>query len=422
MVEDNTRAGTQRRNIAGNRRDKTMISRAVLTVLLASLLARPIAAQAPEPGDQPPAQQKPDKVAEEAAQKAATQAAEIAATQAAEQAAEKAAERAVQKAAEEAAQKAAIQKERPDQWRGPTTVEFIVFVIDIDNINGAAQTFSANVFIALQWKDERLATDGWATRQMPLEEIWNPRVLLANEGGVVRTTMPRIVEVEPDGTVTYRQRYVGPLSQPLRLSDFPLDQHRFVIQFVAPGYHPYELKFVPSPVPEDPSLVGGGIADLLSLPDWNIIEHQILARPYEPVENLSVAGFAFEFTAKRYFLYYLWQLIVPLSVIVAMSWAAFWIDHTQTGAQIGVATSSVLTMIAYRFVVAGLLPRLPYMTRMDYFVLGSTLLVFLALVQVLLTFQLSRSNRRETARKIYLVSRVAFPAAFVLLLTGSLLV
>jgi hypothetical protein len=113
-------------------------------------------------------------------------------------------------------------------------------------------------------------------------------------------------------------------------------------------------------------------------------------------------------------------LIVPLLVLVAMSWAAFWIDPSQTGAQIGVATSSVLTMIAYRFVVAGLLPRLPYRTRMDYFVLGSTLLVFLAMVEVIPTSQLNRRERLGPALRVDLVSRVVFPVLVLLVFVGSL--
>ena len=105
-------------------------------------------------------------------------------------------------------------------------------------------------------------------------------------------------------------------------------------------------------------------------------------------------------------------------VVVAMSWTAFWIDPSLSGSQISVATSSTLTLIAYRFVVAALLPRLPYMTRMDYFTLGGTLLVFLALVEVVLTAYLANRNRIERARSIDRFARFAFPAVFIMLLLG----
>jgi hypothetical protein len=336
---------------------------------------------------------------------------------AAEKAMEKAAEKAVEKAEEIAAEKAELKAKRPDEWKGPTQVHFLVFVIDIDNIDGAAQSFAANIFVSLRWKDERLAQETASLRQMSLDQVWNPRVVLVNEGGIVRTSMPEVVEVSPDGTVTYRQRYYGPLSQPLKLSQFPMDQHRFTIRFAAAGYRSEELDFVPEADIRGTKITGGGISGELSLPDWTILEHQIAPNPYEPVKGLLVPGFTFEFIAKRSFPYYLWQVVVPLLLIVMMSSTVFWIDPTNVGSQIGIATSSIFTLIAYRFVMAGLLPRLPYMTKMDYFILASTLLVFMALVEVIVTSSLVRSNRERLARNIDRSARVVF-LLFLLLVFG----
>jgi hypothetical protein len=103
-------------------------------------------------------------------------------------------------------------------------------------------------------------------------------------------------------------------------------------------------------------------------------------------------------------------------VVVVMSWAAFWIGRDNIGVRIGVATSSVLTLIANRFVLASLLPRLPYMTRMDYFTVGSTLLVFLALFMVVLIGFLDTKQKASFAGRMDLLARGAFPAVFALLL------
>ena len=99
-----------------------------------------------------------------------------------------------------------------------------------------------------------------------------------------------------------------------------------------------------------------------------------------------------------------------------MSWAAFWIDPENTGPQIGVATSSILTLIAYRFMLGNLLPKVGYMTRLDYFVLASTILVFLTLIEVLITTALAKANRAPVARKWDLWCRWFFPAALLLLI------
>ena len=121
-----------------------------------------------------------------------------------EKAVEKAAEKVAEKAAEEATEKAELTARRPDDWRGPTKVHFLVFVLDIDDIDDAKQSFAANVYIQLRWKDTRLANPGGSTRQVRLDEIWNPRVLLANQQGRVAKALPDIAQVNSDGTVIYR--------------------------------------------------------------------------------------------------------------------------------------------------------------------------------------------------------------------------
>ncbi|MCK5643158.1 MAG: hypothetical protein KAJ19_20280, partial [Gammaproteobacteria bacterium] len=343
---------------------------------------------------------------------AVEEAVEEAAEKVTEEAAEKVVEKMAEKSAEETIVQAELKGKRPGEGKGPTKINFFVFVLDIDSIDGAKQSFVANVFIRITWKDERLAHAG-GVRTVPLTEVWNPLVLIANRGGLVQKSLPEVVEIEPDGTVTYRQRYTGPLSQPLKLSKFPFDQHRFVIQFIAPRSTPEDVMFVAAPAISDPSFVGGAIYGDLSLPDWHVVEYVAETRPYNPVRDVKIAGFVFEFTAKRYAIYYVWQVIVPLVLIVMMSWGSFYIDPVNAGAQIGVATSSMLTLIAYRFMLGNLTPRLPYMTRLDYFTLGSTILVFLTLLEVIITTNLALREKGKLARTIDRWCRPAFPAVFI---------
>lgn len=366
-----------------------------------------------------------EKVAEKAAEKAVEKATEKSVEKVVEKAAQKAMEKAVQKATEKTLQKAAakaaqeetaqaeLTANRPEEFKGPTTVHFMVFVVDIDDIDDAAQNFTANVYLRLRWQDARLANPEGAIRQIPLSEVWNPRLLLANQQGVIPHSLPEIVQVQPDGTVIYHQRYTGKLSQRLMLADFPRDSHTFTIQFVAAGYQADELTFEPESVR---SFHGGSMADTLSLADWKILLFETVVAPYSPIKEIRTAGFAFQFQAKRYVAYYLWQVVLPLAVVVIMSWAAFWIGREHIGVRIAVATSSILTLIAHRFVLASLLPRLPYMTRLDYFTVGSTLLVLLALIAVIVTGFLSAHSQERPARKTDHWARGAFPAAFLLLL------
>ena len=55
----------------------------------------------------------------------------------------------------------------------------------------------------------------------------------------------------------------------------------------------------------------------------------------------------------------------------------------------------MLTLIAYRFAIGSEVPKLPYLTRLDAFILASSLLVFLSLIEVMLTTKNSRLTTGE---------------------------
>src|SRR5213082_1099036 len=135
--------------------------------------------------------------------------------------------------------------DRPITGDGPTQVSVGIWIADISSIDSAQQTFTAELAVVLRWKDSRLAHTGKGIVRYPLEQIWHPRVDIVNETNSVSRKMPDSVEVDLDGMVTYRQRYAGAFTQPLRLQSFPFDRQTFRVQLVAVRYRPNEVMFVP---------------------------------------------------------------------------------------------------------------------------------------------------------------------------------
>ncbi len=99
---------------------------------------------------------------------------------------------------------------------GPVKVYVTIFVIDVDEIKSASQSFDANVYIQFRWKDERLAHKGPQSIVKALDAIWNPEIQIVNQQKIW-LTFPDIVKVSPDGEVLYHQRAWGSFSQPLKL-------------------------------------------------------------------------------------------------------------------------------------------------------------------------------------------------------------
>ena len=290
-----------------------------------------------------------------------------------------------------------------------TTIYTTVFVSDIDEVDSANQSFVANVYVEFRWHDPRLATADSSSRSVAFNEAWHPRIQIVNQQHIFRT-FPESFEVSKEGQVTYRQRYWGNFSQPLDLREFPMDSQQLEIQIVAVGYNENEVLFVQNP--DEPS----GLADKLSMTEWKVSHWIAEAMVYLPTKNVEpLSGFHLVIYADRDVMYYAIKIVTPLLLIVAMSWLVFWIDPKESGSKISVAITAMLTLIAYRFSIGELVPKVSYLTRLDYFILGSTLMVFLALLLVIITSNLTKSGQAQLAKSIDKWSRIIFPVMLIII-------
>ena len=270
--------------------------------------------------------------------------------------------------------------------------------------------------LILRWNDPRLAHNDPGMKEYALSDIWNPPLLFENQTRDLVRSLPEIVNVSPDGTVVYRQRFIGEFSQSLDLSAFPFDKGTFRIRLVTPGYPPDDLCFIPDPKAITLGMKNGiGINSHLSESDWNILSTETSSQPFIIYPSLQVSGCSFAFTAKRNSSYFIIKVLLPLLLIVMMSWAVFWIDPTDSGAQFSMAVTAMLTLIAYRFAIDANVPKLPYLTCLDKFVLSSSLLVFFTLIQAIVTSKLAKRGDLEVARSMDRHCRWIFPLIFFLI-------
>ncbi len=311
---------------------------------------------------------------------------------------------------------------RPDAEAGPTKVAVGMWAIDITNVDSADQTFSASLFISLRWRDPHLAHSGQGVLTYALGDIWHPKWFVENSGGSLKQIFSDKVNVTADGTVVWHQLFLGAFTQKFNLRQFPFDSQKLRARFVVLGHRPEEIQFVP-----DETLVaagfpqGTGMAPTLTITDWKVDAPTAFAEPYNAAPGLEIAGYSFEFSAARQSTYYLLKVILPLLLILMMSWTVFWIDPCNGSSQISVATTSMLTLIAYRFAIGAEVPKLSYLTRLDAFILMSSVLVFLALMEVMVTTHLAVINKPEMSLTIDRRCRIIFPLVFVILSAATFL-
>jgi hypothetical protein len=297
-----------------------------------------------------------------------------------------------------------------DKEKKPNQKEIAVsfLVIDILKIDDTKQAMKIDFVIRLSWNDPDLVGKYETSQHVDLNKIWFPDVTLANELNLVKKRK-EFAQVNPDGTVSYRQRYQGDITIHIDYTDFPFDNHMFKIQLVAPLTK--EIKFV-----TDTSLTGQ--ADTFSIQEWIISKGEMQNEPYK-VLSYEFEACAYQFNASRNLGYYIWKVFIPLILVVFMSWLVFWIDPTKIEAQLAVSATAMLTIIAYQITLSNMLPRISYFTRLDYFIVGSNILVFLALLEAVMSSAIARNNKEKTARNLDRSSRIVFPILYsvVLLIT-----
>jgi hypothetical protein len=300
---------------------------------------------------------------------------------------------------------------RPDPVGVPTQVSVGIYVIDIFEISNATQAFSADIQVAVSWQDNRLAKKslGYSLEncRITLNEIWHPYLGIVNQRNM-KKVFGDTVQIDGDGNVLYRQRGIGELTTPVDLKDFPFDDQTFSISLSSFRYDNSEVSIILDEFRT-------GRLGRFSLAGWSIEPGEARVTSQDiALQNRSFDRLDYELIAERHRGYYLWKVFLPLALIVFMAWTVFWIDPSQLGAQVGVSGAAVFTMIAFQFSLGYFLPRVSYLTRADKYILGSTILVFLALGEGILTSWMAQKERHELSKKIDRWSRVVYPILFLL--------
>jgi len=241
-----------------------------------------------------------------------------------------------------------------------------------------------------------------------LNAIWHPNAQIYNLRDV-EARFPEAVKVLNDGAVQYTQRYYARLSSPLDFKDFPFDVQTLPISLLAFGFTPDEVEFV---------FETAGSEKKYSISDWFIEPigsktSEIKADLFnDSSEEIARPKIDYEFKAIRHLDFYWWKVLAPLMVILFLSWAVFWIDPSQIGAQIGVSGTSILALIAFLYKLDNNLPPVSYLTHMDHFIFTTLVLVFVSYLEALVSTTYALKGKKVFADRLDLVFRIGYPLIF----------
>jgi hypothetical protein len=295
---------------------------------------------------------------------------------------------------------------RPAPEKGPTPISLRLYVNDIISIHDAEQSFIGDVLFRADWRDLRLAHTGPAPCTVAAGQIWTPLLQLLNRRHVERIREPEL-SVAADGNVTLLIRSYGEFSFKADLSNFPFDRQELSFNIVS-THNEEEVTLVTRP-----ELLG--MAEELSVPNWQIeMGGARSLTQYVPPVDKHLARLDLVLEARRLTGYYTWQQLVPLLLVVMMTWVVFWIPPQFVPPRVGLAATAMLTLIAYRFAMSSILPPIAYLTRLDIFMIGSSILVFAALATAVSVTYFAEGGNENLASRVDRAARWLSPLGLVL--------
>ena len=283
-------------------------------------------------------------------------------------------------------------------FRKPIEVQVGVRIDQVTVVDQKHENFGVVADLRMEWSDPALAFNpdscrcqfrtfsisGFEKFVSERGATW-PAFKLQNLQGR-RTSQTGIVVLDPDGKATYLERFAATLQAPFfDFRKFPFDSQLFFVRIdsVFP-----ESRFVFKTLQDF-----SGFGSKLGEEEWLIQDYQV-----QIYSEQSNSVFKLLFNAWRHQNFYIFRILLPLFLIIAVSWVTFFLKDFSK--RIDVTSGNLLLFIAFNFTISNDLPRLGYLTVLDILMVIAFIVSALIIMVNVYFRRLEVSQKTELARSL----------------------
>jgi hypothetical protein len=301
-----------------------------------------------------------------------------------------------------------------------------IHINNIYNINTVNETYQVDGYLIYKWLDERMRFTPDSILEDPqiyindrartliTKKIWFPSCEFVNVQGSKASPNIRI-EISSDGNILYAERFFETFFSNMNFRSFPFDNQYFNIVIETWGYNNKKVVLVNPQL--FPKLNDNDYCQVIDKWQINSMNADICVKVYDHLGNADKdsrtwSRVEFKINAQRMAGYFIWQVFLPLFIIIVASFVIFWIRDF--GIQIGVSFSLMLTVVAFNFYSASILPKLPYNTYIESVIILGYVFIFLGIIAVIINYRLNLSRKLAKKDKLLNLYRYIFPVVYII--------
>lgn len=281
----------------------------------------------------------------------------------------------------------------------PTEVKVGIDIHQIVEVNQKKKNFTAVISVRGAWNDPSLRYGEGNEQAIKTMDVRKFKQLLFEKGSTypasnvynqqgASQSQTDLITIRPNGDVSFLRVATITLQAPhFDFRHFPFDSQTFEIH-------------LDSLLPESvyifkDSIRRSSINNELGEEEWRVTDFSSQIVHDNESTSFPSSRLTVTFTAKRHNIYYILKVFIPLALILLVSWFSFFLKDY--GKRIDLASSNLLIFIAFNFTIANELPKLGYITFLDYLLVTTFIITSIV---ILLNVKLKRMNTEGEQEKI----------------------
>ncbi|XP_052787031.1 uncharacterized protein LOC128222184 isoform X2 [Mya arenaria] len=241
-------------------------------------------------------------------------------------------------------------------------------VTDIDTLK---EVFHADIFVQTRWREPSLDS-AQETKRIDTSKYWNPKIIITNSAPSVDCRVWASVSQNTVGEayIVEKRRLKGVFSENLELHEFPFDVQDLSV--VVSSEHEDDLIEI---VEDEEEISAVNVMCFVDETEWHIRD---LVYTEPRVFNKEISDTQFKnpallvkCVATRRAGFFLYNIIMIMTMISSLSLTTFGVNTVKIENRLQLGFIITLTGVTFKMVSTSSLPKIPYLTHLDRFIIGN---------------------------------------------------